>query len=332
MNKPSHAYVLRQSPSGINRLTTISVPSDVIINGWSAALGLIQEKNYWKFRDIVRKSCYPNDKNLRRAGYGASTAWRFINDMKPGDWVVVPHWGGVFYLAEITGDAFFDGSAAAAKSDSCYRRPVHWLHNKQPISRGLAKAKLVARMKTQGTSADAGDLIDDIVDALTLAQKGVSGAASSSSQLFHASLREKLISNVLHEIHTGYMTPQKLEPLVMRVLKIVGATDVRHIPTIKDKGVDLIATFLVGRVTQVKVGVQVKCHKGQTPDSDLDQLVEGLVKENLAQGWFVTTAKFSDKAEEYLEEKVEGTGLQVSLVDGDQFAGMIIDCGLENFV
>ena len=332
MNPPSNAFILRQSPSGTSQLNVICLPMNLIINGWSVAPGLIQEKDYWKFREIIRKRCYPHEKTLRKAGYGASTMWRFINEMKVGDWVVVPHWGGVFYVAEITGDAYRDNSAAASKSDSCYRRPVRWLNNKKAISRGLAKAKLVARMKTQQTSAEAKDLIGDISDVLAKTQSSKSGSSLDPGQLFHASLRQKMAKVVLGEILTGNMTPQKFEKLVMRVLDAVGATNTRQIATNKDKGVDIIATFLVGRVTQIDVGVQVKCYEGEMQDGKLDQLVEGLVNENLTQGWFVTTGVFSNTAAEYLESKVEGSGLQISLVDGEQFAGLIIDCGLENIV
>ena len=331
MKRPDNAFVFRQSPSGISQLEAISLPENVLINGWSRAPGLIQEKDYFAFREILRKKIYPHEKTLRKAGYGAGTMWRFINDMKAGDWVVVPYQGGVFYLAEINGDAYFDKSAAAKGTDSCYRRPVRWLNDKQPIRRELAKAKLVSRMKTQGTSAEAGDLIDEIVVALKIAQSA-SGAGTTGEQLFAKNLRQKMTAVVLNEIHQGYMTPQKMEKLVIKVLMAVGATSTKHIHTTKDKGVDIIATFLIGRVTQVNVGVQVKCHEGKTGNDQLRQLITGLEKENLTQGWFVTAGTFSDDAEEYLEKEVEGTGFQISLVDGNQLASMIIDSGLENII
>ena len=330
MKKPTNAFILRQSPSGISQLESISLPKNVIVNGWSDAEGLIGEKDYWKFREIVARECYPTKKNMRKAGYGAGTMWRFINEMKNGDWVVVPFWGGVFYLAEIAGEAFYDSSEAAYKADSCHRRPVRWLNNKQPIPRHFAKAKLVSRMKTQQTSAEAGDLIDDIYDALLLA--GNTQKGTSSEELFASSLRKKISEAVLGEIHEGFMTPQKMEKLVMKVLRAVGASTARQIPTSIDKGVDIIASFPIGPVAQVDVGFQVKCHTGETSNELLDQLKTGLEKENLTQGWFVTAGVFSDNAQEYLEKKLEGSGIQISLVDGAQLAAMIIDSGLENII
>src|SRR5258706_15076142 len=123
MKKPTNAFVLRQSPSGTSQLESISLPKNVIVNGWSTAKGLIDEKDYWAFREILRKTYYRKEKSLRKAGYAASTMWRFLNEMKTGDWVVAPHWGGKFYLAQITGDAVYDPSGAATETDTCYRRP-----------------------------------------------------------------------------------------------------------------------------------------------------------------------------------------------------------------
>ena len=97
---PLNAFVLRQSPGGIRALEIISLPKNVIVNGWSDARGLIEEKDYSKFREIIGESCYPGEKTLRKSGYGASTMWRFLNEMRTGDWVVVPDRAGTFYVAK----------------------------------------------------------------------------------------------------------------------------------------------------------------------------------------------------------------------------------------
>jgi len=76
MNKPVNAFVLRQSPSGVSQLESISLPKNVIVNGWSLAGGLIGEKDYSRFREVLRKTCYSKEKSLRKAGYAASTMWR----------------------------------------------------------------------------------------------------------------------------------------------------------------------------------------------------------------------------------------------------------------
>jgi predicted Mrr-cat superfamily restriction endonuclease len=330
MNKPPNAFILRQSPSGLSQLESISLTENVVVNGWSMVPGLIDEKDYDAFREILRKTLYAREKNLRKAGYAAGTMWRFINEMKIGDWVVVPYWRSVFYLAEITGEAFYDRSAAARKADSCYRRPVRWLNGKKPIERRFAKSKLISRMKIQGTSADAGDLVDEIFDALQIAstRQGKSGG-SAFDQLFAEQLRLKMVATALDQMRHGYIDNIKFEQLVRSILLSNGATDAKIVPKLHDKGVDVLATFLVGGVSQVRVGVQVKHHEGETENKWIDQLIKGLEAENLSLGWFVTSGLFQKDAEDYLEKKLAGTALQVFLVDGEQLAGMIIDGGLE---
>jgi predicted Mrr-cat superfamily restriction endonuclease len=331
LKPPTNAFVLRQSPSGVSQFESISLPDNVIVNGWSKALGLIEEKDRWTFRTILRRTCYPNDKNLRRAGYAASTMWRFIKEMKVGDWVVVPYRNGTFYVAEIKGDAYRDGSAAAAKTDSSYRRSVQWLNNKSPIPRKLAKSRLVSRMKTQQTSADAKDLIEEIHEALTLARADGAGIPMrDSDQLFADQMRLKMVEAVLAEIRQGYMNDYKFEHLVRRIILANGASDAKIIARRQDKGVDIIAKFPIGRVGQIDVGIQVKHHMGTTETKWLDQLIKGMEQEDLSFGWFVTSGTFEDGAEEYLDKRLAGTAMQVLLVDADQLASLIIDSGLEN--
>jgi predicted Mrr-cat superfamily restriction endonuclease len=331
MKKPDNAFVLRQSPSGINQMESISLRKNVLVNGWSKALGLIEEKDEFAFREILRKQYYRKEKTLQKAGYARGTMWRFLKEMKVGNWVVVPHSGRVFYVAEITGDAFYDDSAAAKKADSCYRRPVRWLNNKRPIQRICATAKLISRMKTRQTSAEAKDLIDEIHKALcVVANNGAKSAPQDSNVLFADQLRLKLVEAALKEIQQGYIDNFKFEHLIRRILLVNGATDVKIVSRRLDKGVDIIATFLIGRDFQIRLGVQAKHYIGKMATKNIDQLLKGMEEEGLSFGWFVTSGEFEEDAEEYLTQKLAKSSMQVSLVDGEQLAGMIIDSGLEN--
>jgi hypothetical protein len=80
--------------------------------------------------------------------------------------------------------------------------------------------------------------------------------------------------------------------LFKRVLLRKGATKAEVVPRLHDKGVDILATFLVSGVAELKVGVQVKHHKGTTANGWIDQLLKGLDAENLTNGWFVTSETF----------------------------------------
>lgn len=329
MERPKNAYVLRQAPSGVSVLEKISLPQNVIVNGWSDARELLGQQDYGRFRELIKNASYPEERDYRKAGYAAGTMWRFIHDMKSGDWIVVPHIGGVFYVAQIVGPAFCDKSKEAIDNDSCYRRSVRWLNNKQPIPRKLARSRLISRMRTQQTSADASDLIEEIANALELVstEKPV-----HPDLLFANNLRAKLIEPVRREIEQGHMDERKFELLIQRLLLAMGATSAYLVPRLKDKGVDILAEFPLGPVGKVRVGVQVKYHREQTGKEWIDQLCNGLKEENVPLGWLVTSADFAADVQPYLEQQVAGSGLEISLVDGRQLAEIIVDGGLERLL
>jgi predicted Mrr-cat superfamily restriction endonuclease len=125
------AFVLRISPSEIDRFPE-ALQNNQLIIGWAYAEGLLEPTIEWEqFREIIRTAYYSEEPNLRRAGAAAGHMWRFIQDMKVGDLVVVPHWSD-FCIAEVTGPAFYD--ASKKEDDTAYRRPVIWLNNKNPIA------------------------------------------------------------------------------------------------------------------------------------------------------------------------------------------------------
>jgi len=186
-------------------------------------------------------------------------------------------------------------------------------------------------MKTRQTSAEAKDLIDEIHKALVVAaSNGAKSAPHDSDVLFADQLRLKMVEAALKEIQQGYIDNFKFEHLIRRILLVNGATDVKIVSRRLDKGVDIIATFLIGRDFQIRLGVQAKHYTGKMATKNIDQLLKGMVEEGLSFGWFVTSGEFEEDAEEYLTQKLAKSSMQVSLVDGEQLAGMIIDSGLEN--
>lgn len=331
-NKPTNAFVLRQSPCGKSQLEAISLPENVIVNGWAEARCLheLGDDEYYKCRDIIKNACYASDASMRKAGYAAGTMWRFLKEMKIGDWVVVPHWGGLFYVAEVTGNAYYDTSAKAVEAQSCYRRSVNWLNNGQAVERKHARSRLISRMKTQQTSADAQDLIDDIHAALSLAREYSGGQTPAAAGHFRNELRAKMIQTTLAEIQTGHMDERGFEQLVAQVVQSLGASNVKIVSRRNDKGVDIRATFNLGPVQQTVVGIQVKYYKGEMENNwPIDQLFQGLEDEGLALGWLVTSGMFQESAEEYLKAKLEGSSRQIQLIDGELLSGMIVDMGLQ---
>lgn len=315
------AFVLRIGPSGNDRLQE-ALDSDQIIIGWAHTPELLNEAlTYGEFRDILRDNYYAEDANLRRAGYAAGTMWRFIREMDIGDLVVVPC-PSAFYVAEISGPATHDPSKI--EDDTAYRREVNWLNDKKPIKRASARAALISRMKIQGTSARASDLLQEIEECLENAKAG-------TKPTFQDDLETKLIEETLKEMTTGRMNDRSFEGLIRDVLRGLGADSVKIVPRSKDEGADIVATFKVAGVIQLTLAVQAKHWQPKPPVSKpvVEQLIRGIEAESADLGMIVTTGTVSEDAEARAEKYFEDSGKKIELVDGEYFAKLIVEHGLK---
>lgn len=314
------AFVLRIAPSEIDRVPE-ALENNQLIIGWADAEGLLDDQLDWAaFRQVVRDSYYRDDKTLHRAGAAAGHMWRFIREMARGDLVVVPY-GSNFYVAEVAGDAIY--LPEKSSEDSAYRRPVNWLNAKQPIPRAYAKSALISRMKVQGTSASATDLLDEIRECLEVAS---SGATPS----FHSDFQSSLVERALNELRHGRIDSFGFENLIKNLFRSLGAKEARVVPRNQDKGADVVATFLVAETFPLIVAVQAK-HWQPEPPVDrhvIDQLVSGMEAEAADLGVVITTGTYSDDASRAAKEYLENAGMKIELVDGEQFAKMIIEHGI----
>jgi predicted Mrr-cat superfamily restriction endonuclease len=317
-----NAFVLRVSPSERDRVPE-ALASDQIIIGWSQAEGLLSSELSWEeFRDIVRSAYYANEPNLRKAGAAGGHLWRFIRDMNSGSLVVVPYWSD-FYVAEVQGPATYDVSKVG--DDTAYRRAVKWLNAKNPIPRQLAKSALLSRMKIQGTCANATDLIDDIKECLEL-------AGSNTRPTFHSDLQTRLVREVLAEIRDGRIEDFGFERLIQTVLRSLGAEDVRIIPRAMDKGADVVAVFKVAGTFVQTVAVQAKHWRPDPPVGPevVEQLIRGIEAESANLGMVITSGSISEAAAQAADRYFEEKGIRIELVDGEQFAKLIVEHGIRD--
>jgi len=315
-----NAFVLRIAPNGIDKVPE-ALAADQIMIGWSLALGLLDESLTWEeFRQIIRDGYYSEESTLRRAGAAAGHMARFIREMKAGDVVVVPY-GTDFYVAEIVGPALY--IPANAKDDTAYRRPVRWLHGKKPIARQLARSALLSRMKIQGTCAYASDLVEEINECLHL-------AASNQAPNFQNDLKTRLIHEVLSEMRSGRIESFGFERLIQTVLLGLGAERCDIVPRQQDKGADLVATFRVAGTFQQRVAVQAKHWQPEPPVERgvVEQLIRGIEAEMANFGMVITSGSISDDAYEAAQHYFDEKGIRIELVDGEQFAKLIVEHGI----
>jgi len=315
------AFVLRIAPGGEDKVSEALSANQIII-GWTLAEGLLEPCLKWEeFRQIISSAFYSEEKTLHKAGAASGHMWRFIREMNVGDLVVVPH-GSEFYVAEIKGAATYD--LAKAEEDSAYRRDVLWRNNKQPLPRDLARSALISRMKIQGTCAYATDLLDEIQECLEVSAQG-------KKPLFQTDLQFRLIRETVAELRNGRMESFGFEHLIKTVLMGLGAVEARVVPRSQDKGADILATFLVAGVIPQVVAVQAKHWQLNPPVGKevVAQLIKGIEAESADLGMLITSGSISDEAvlvaEEYFAEK----GIKIELVDGEQFAKLIVEHGIK---
>ncbi len=314
------AFVLRISPSGIDRLPE-ALTSNQIIIGWAEAKRLLNENLSWEeFRSIISGTYYADESNLRRAGTAGGHMWRFIREMNIGDLVIVPY-GSEFYVAEVSGPATYDESKV--EEDTAYRRKVNWLNDKKSIPRVFAKSALISRMKSQGTCAYASDLLSQIKECIEIAKTG-------SKPTFQGDLQSRLVRETLDEIRSGRMDSFGFENLIHDVLVGLGADEARVIPRSQDKGADIVATFKVAGAFRQVLAVQAKHWQPEPPVGKdvVEQLIRGIEAESANLGMIVTSGTLSEEAGSFAEQFFEDKGIRIELVDGEQFAKLIVEHGI----
>lgn len=319
-----HAFVLRISPAGGDRVPE-ALQSNHLIIGWARAAGLLDENlDRLSFREIVHQKYYSEQPDYRRSGKAAGQLWRFVREMSPGDLVVVPH-GPEFYVGRIAGAPIYVESKVP--EDSAYRRPVEWLNDKMPFERGVARTALRSRMKTYATCADATDLISEVRECLETAK--LPGTPSFQTDLYRC-LSEK----ILEQLRAGRLDDYGFENLLVDLLAGLGAQNVELIPRRLDKGVDIRATFRVAGTIPIVVGIQARHYQPEPPipDSQIKEFAEAMQVEDLGFGLLVTTGTFSQEATQAAEDLSEREGTAVQLMDGEELAGLIVEHGLSRLL
>lgn len=315
------AFVLRIRPSGVDRVQD-ALASDELIIGWSESEGLLNPDLTWReFRQVIHDTHYASKDDYRRSGRAAGEMWRFIREMQPGSLVVVPH-GSKFYVAEVAGSAARHPDKVA--EDTAHRRPVRWLNDKKPIPRSQVPAGLYARMKIRGTSADASEFVEDIRDVIERQKSG-------SNVTFDSDLHETLIAATVERLRQGFVNEREFERVIKAILERMGAERAQIVEARQnDEGADVLATFRLGRTTEVRLAVQAKFYKPVPPVGPrwVDQLRDGMVAEGADIGWLATTGTFSEEVEERREELLESEGVRIDLVDAEDLATMIVDNGV----
>ncbi|MCX7955371.1 MAG: restriction endonuclease [Bacteroidales bacterium] len=270
--------------------------------------------------------------------------WRFIAEMKKGDLVVVPSWG-IFSIYELTENMAipvseidlseikdWHGNKVQRKDDGLLYNSTGDLIDlgfvrkvkivKKDIPRyEYADSALTSRMKIRSTNANISDLKESIEKALDAFTKGQ--PLNIHSQII-AKTRQLILDTIIAEL-----TPDKFEALVKWYFERIGASEV-YIPSKNESGkegdADVVAIF---EPLKTIIYAQVKFHTGETSSWAIEQIKNYKnLKDSMDDGyskisWVISSAdSFSKECYDFAKEA------RVQLVDGKQFATMLLEAGI----
>lgn len=287
------AFILR-----LNERLETSLSDNVIGIGWSKADNLHNLKEWAPFKAAILNAYpepYPDgyQNNERALGNVAGSVWRFLVEMQTGDWVVVPAEDG-FYVAEISGNAFFD--QLHRDEDYAWRRPVKWLTS-HAKPRSYASNPLQRRLKARQTCVYATDLLEDIDSSL----RGDKPLDVPSIVLKNA---YKAVADALHNA----INDVGLEKLVERLAASTGAAAAVLPKNSGEPGdADVLATYDLGighSNEVIEVAYQVKQHEAESDEEGILQLLQRMeARPSIVRGCFVTTAStISEEAKHMADE------------------------------
>jgi hypothetical protein len=186
-----------------------------------------------------------------------------------------------------------------------------------------ADSALTSRMKIRYTNADITDLKASIEKALEGFKKGQ--LLNIYSQII-SKTRQSILDTIRKELK-----PEKFELLVKWYFERIGASEV-YIPSKNESGkegdADVVAVF---EPLKTIIYSQVKFHTGETSSWAIEQIKNYKdQKDTMDDGyskiyWVISSAdNFSKESYDFAKEA------KVQLVDGKQFATMLLEAGILN--
>ncbi|GAB3634889.1 hypothetical protein GCM10027422_04790 [Hymenobacter arcticus] len=317
---------------GFSDFSRIDFLNDLNTHGWDALENAFAEE-------------WGEDYRHTRIRYNL---WRFLKEMKPGDWIVIPIWD-TFSIYEISGKEPMPISSLSLNPIlNWHGNPVNFhndglLHREnnelidlgffwevKPIRTGLSRydyadAALTSRMKFQGTNVQIPEHLRNSLEEAIVAfdkQRPIN---------LHSLLTEANVNNTLAILHKS-LNPDKFERLVKWYFERVGATNVT-IPHKNESGkegdADVVATF---EALKTVFYAQVKFYNGEASSWAVEQISayckskadKDLSEEYSQVSWVISSGtEYSKEAIELAKEQ------KIQLINGQQFASMLLQVGLE---
>ncbi|OPX88618.1 MAG: hypothetical protein A4E53_01873 [Pelotomaculum sp. PtaB.Bin104] len=150
------AWLLRPMPHNIDRMREFR-DNNIIAIGWPEVDSLVG-KNKQTIKKLLNQ--HPLSYSPNELGIAAATVNTFVNDMRIGDVIVVPHGNNIFFC-RITSDYFYEPTKASQAEGYPHQRKVEWL--KGPVRRDDLFDELRQSLRAPRTLADLSRHLDSIL-------------------------------------------------------------------------------------------------------------------------------------------------------------------------
>jgi len=245
---------------------------------------------------------------------------------KKNDYIVVPTRDKDFVVCEVLEDKTYIFSEIKYNIgdtvDLGFFKKVKVLPGFIPRN-GFADKKLTARMKIRQTNAS----IDDIKDSV---KEAIERFKEKKPISLYGELSEEFLEQTIKKIHK-LSNPDNFEKLIESYFKHIGASVVdipsKNSPN-KSGDADIIATF---DTLKLIICVQAKLHEGESDSWAIDQIFDySLSKEDM--DGYSRILWVIDACEKFNIQAInEAAKKKVRLIDGKEFAKMLLDVGLKAF-
>jgi len=300
-----------------------------------------KEKGSWTYFDKKIKEKWNSTPRTRY------NLWRFIHDMKKGDWVVVPSSGkfSIYELNENSAKPINDVDVKNIKTwskddvflknerlykgsnENCSLIDLGFFRDVTLIERDIPRNKyadslLTSRMKFRATNNDMSDLKDSV-------EKALSAYRENRPINLYSTIMDSYKEQTLSLIHAE-LNPDKFEFLLKWYFERIGASSV-HIPPKNERDKkgdsDIVAVF---ESIKTIIYVQAKFHRLETSDWAAKQILEYKNNKDSMDdgyskiGWVVSTSdRFSQKCIDLAKEN------KIALFNGLEIVEMFISAGFE---
>lgn len=296
-----YAWVVRPYPDGRYRVNEFLTKNLVAI-GWPGIGDLTACKNREDVKARLTENGYQYE-SARSLGQAAGNIYRFIHEIQPEDFVIVPD-GPEVYVGKISSGYVYDASFDSPDEGYPHQRKVEWCQEKRAIPRNLLPGRLFDGLKGQQT-------------VYTTYHEDVEDIVQNHGRLFTRQSNHDLKVEYLEKLSAGRllgMNSNLFENAVCAVYRHF-FPGLRRLSTTNSKegDTDLLAE-LPGGVT---VRMQVKyfySDQGALEPWVVDQLAESM--EPGDHGIIVTSGTVSEAA---IRKAESMTDKNISFIDGSQF-------------